>query len=125
MQNNTVLKKSRLDIYKIPKKDDNTNNYYKLVIVIVMSFVFIAGEIFGGIMSHSISVISDAAHLITDLIGFIISFVSLYYSSKSSDHKISFGFHRMEVIGALANLFIIWIIAIFLFYEASVRIINK
>jgi zinc transporter 2 len=58
-------------------------------------------------------------------VGFIVSFVFLYYSDKASNKKNSFGFHRMEVVGALANLFIIWCIAIFLLYEATVRIINK
>ena len=37
----------------------------------------------------------------------------------------SFGYHRMEVLGALGNLFIIWALALFLIYEATKRIINK
>lgn len=108
--------KSEKDLYRIPKKIDNSKNYCKLIIVIVMSVVFIGGEILGGVISHSISVISDATHLITDLVGFIVSFVFLYYSDRASNSKNSFGFHRMEVVGALANLFIIWCIAVFLFY---------
>jgi zinc transporter 2 len=37
----------------------------------------------------------------------------------------SFGFHRFELIGALGNLFVIWVLAIFLIYEATLRIIDK
>ena len=37
----------------------------------------------------------------------------------------SFDFHRMEIIGALGNLFIIWFLAIFMIYEATTRIIEK
>lgn len=37
----------------------------------------------------------------------------------------TFGYHRMELLGALGNLFIIWALAIFLIYEATMRIINK
>ena len=37
----------------------------------------------------------------------------------------TFGYHRMELMGALGNLFIIWALAIFLIYEATARIINK
>lgn len=120
-----MLRKSDKPFYRIPKKTDNTKNYCKLIIVIVMSVVFIGGEILGGVLSHSISVISDATHLFTDLAGFVVSFIFIYYSSKESNKKISFGFHRMEVVGALANLFIIWCIAVFLLYEATLRIINK
>ena len=37
----------------------------------------------------------------------------------------TFGYHRMELMGALGNLFIIWGLAFFLIYEATLRIINK
>ena len=37
----------------------------------------------------------------------------------------SFGYHRMELLGALGNLFIIWALALFLVYEATDRIINR
>mgnify|MGYP000863080843 CR=1 FL=1 len=120
-----MLRKSGKHLYRIPKKTDNAKNYCKLIIVIVISVVFIGGEILGGVLSNSISVISDATHLFTDLVGFIVSFVFIYYSDRASDKKISFGFHRMEVIGALANLFIIWCVTVFLLYEATLRIINK
>jgi Co/Zn/Cd efflux system component len=53
-----------------------------LYIVIVISFVFIAGEFVGGYISGSIAVISDAFHLVTDLIGFGISFFFIYFSRK-------------------------------------------
>jgi Co/Zn/Cd efflux system component len=63
--------------------------------VIILGSVFITLEIIGGIISHSISVISDATHLITDVIGFILSFIAIYYSKKKSNIKYSFGFHRI------------------------------
>lgn len=118
-------RRSTLHLYKIPNKDDNSKNYCKLIIVIVLSVLFIGGEILGGILSHSISVISDATHLITDLVGFVVSYIFLYCSDKAPNKKNSFGFHRMEIIGALGNLFIIWVITIFLIYEATLRIINR
>lgn len=82
-------------------------------------------EIIGGIISHSISVISDAAHLITDVIGFVISYAAIEYSKKKASQKFSFGFHRVEIVGAIINLFTIWAIAIDLLMEATTRIVNK
>ena len=90
-----------------------------------MASIFITLEIIGGIISNSISVISDATHLITDVIGFVLSFVALYYSRKKSNTKNSFGFHRVEIIGAVINLFTIWSIAVYLLIEATTRVINK
>lgn len=79
----------------------------------------------GGIISGSISVISDAFHLVTDLLGFVVSFVFIWFSRKRPNEIMSFGYHRMELMGALGNLFIIWGLAIFLIYEATLRIIHK
>jgi len=112
-------------LYKPPPAEDYSSNFCKLYIVIGISFVFIAGEFVGGYISKSISVISDAFHLVTDLIGFGISYLFIYFSRKEPTEKMSFGYHRMELLGALGNLFIIWFLAIFMFYEATVRIINK
>ena len=60
-----------------------------------LSLIFIVAELAGGIISHSIAVISDCLHLVTDLIGFIISFIALKYSIKKSTRLNSFGFHRV------------------------------
>ena len=68
---------------------------------------------------------SDAFHLFTDLVGFILAYVFIAYSTKQPTHKMTFGYHRTEVLGALGNLFIIWALAFFLIYEATLRIINK
>ena len=37
----------------------------------------------------------------------------------------TFGYHRMELLGALANIFIIWFLVLFIMYEATLRIIHK
>ena len=79
----------------------------------------------GGTIAGSIAIISDAIHLVTDLLGFIFSFVFLYLSKKKMNDKVSFGYHRMELIGALANIFIVWIMVLFVVYEATGRIINR
>ena len=76
-------------------------------------------------MANSIAIISDALHLISDLCGFIFSFVFLYLSKTKVNYRISFGYHRMELIGAILNIAIIWFLILFLFYKATKRIIEK
>lgn len=82
-------------MYKPPPPEDYSDNYCRLIIVILISFVFIAGELYGGYVSGSIAVISDAFHLISDLIGFVFSFVFIHLSRKPSDARVTFGYHRM------------------------------
>lgn len=93
--------------------------------VIGIAAVFIGVEVVGGTIAKSIAIISDAIHLVSDLIGFVFSFVFLYLSKKEMDERVSFGYHRMELIGALANIFIVWAMVIFIMIEATQRIINK
>lgn len=93
--------------------------------MIGIAAIFIAVEVVGGTIAKSIAIISDAIHLVSDLIGFVFSFVFLYLSKKEMDERVSFGYHRMELIGALANIFIVWAMVIFIMIEATQRIINK
>lgn len=112
-------------IYQPPPPEDYTRSYVKLIVVICICTVFIAAEIIGGLISGSIAIISDAFHLITDLVGFILSFVFIHLARKRPTPEISFGFHRMELIGALGNIFIVWLLSFFMIQEATRRIINK
>lgn len=68
---------------------------------------------------------SDAAHMLSDILGFVISIVSISISQKEATTHMSFGYHRAEVIGALVSVNIIWGLTIWLFYEATLRIISR
>jgi cation diffusion facilitator family transporter len=118
-------KRNQKSLYKPPPEQDYANSYKRLIIVILISFVFIGSEIAAGIISNSIAIISDAIHLITDLVGFVFSFLFLYLSKKKPTSKMTFGYHRMELLGALSNLFIIYVLLLFIVFEASERIVAR
>ena len=81
-------------------------------------------EFVGGYISHSLSIMADAAHMFSDVAGFMISFFSIYISQKKSTIHSSMGHHRAEIIGALMSIFIIWGLLGYLNYMATMRIIN-
>lgn len=91
----------------------------KLIIVLMTSFVFIAIEIAGGIMAHSIAIMSDAAHIASDVIGFGISICALKIAHRHANSQYTFGYHRVEIVGAFCSIFTIWIMTVWLFYEAT------
>ena len=76
-------------------------------------------------LANSIAIISDAIHLVSDLVSFIFSFLFLYLSKKPPTNKMTFGYHRMELLGALSNLFVIYILLFYVVYEASFRIVDQ
>jgi zinc transporter 2 len=82
-------------------------------------------EIIGGYIANSISIMSNAAHLLSDLVSFAISMLSVILSMKKPSEKHTYGYARAGILGALTSIVVIWILTIWLFYVAVVRIINK
>ncbi|VDP28640.1 unnamed protein product [Soboliphyme baturini] len=68
---------------------------------------------------------TDAAHLLTDLASFLISLFSIFIASRPATRRMSFGWHRAEVIGALVSVLLIWVITGVLLYMATERLIYR
>jgi len=110
---------NNIGIYK--KQQDEAIK--KLTWVCVICTIFMIIEIIGGYLANSIAIMSDAAHLLSDLLGFLISIISIYISRKVAKNNMSYGYHRAEIIGALVSIVLIWALTIWLLYEATLRII--
>ena len=107
---------------KFRKQQDNAIR--KLIWVCVICTIFMIIEIIGGYLANSIAIMSDAAHLLSDLLGFMISIISIYISRKVAKKNMSYGYHRAEIIGALVSIVLIWALTLWLLYEATLRIIT-
>lgn len=95
----------------------------KLIIASVLCVVFMTAEVIGGYISNSLAIASDAAHLLTDFASFMISLFSLYMANRPKTRKMSFGWYRAEVIGALTSVLLIWVVTGVLVYMAVQRIL--
>ena len=96
----------------------------KLFIVSIICFLFMGGELAGGIISGSLAIMTDAAHMLSDVASFMISYFAIYMGNRPASFKMSFGYHRAEVLGALASIALIWGLLIWLFIEAIDRIVH-
>jgi len=85
---------------------------------------FMLCEVVGGIWAQSLAIITDAAHLLTDLASMLISLFSLYLASRPASQRMSFGWHRAEVVGAFISVFMIWVVTGILVYLAIDRMIT-
>lgn len=97
----------------------------KLTLVCCVCFIFMLIEFFGGLLSDSISIMTDAAHLLSDLAGFLISIYALHISSRKPDAYFTFGYHRAEIVGAVSSVFIIWILTAVLLVESIARLFDS
>ncbi|KAK6167326.1 hypothetical protein SNE40_021385 [Patella caerulea] len=97
----------------------------KLIIASLLCLIFMVGEMAGGLIAHSLAIISDAAHLLTDFASFMISLLALYLASRRATKKLSFGWYRVEILGALISILMLWVLTGILVYSAVNRIIDK
>ncbi len=87
-----------------------------------ITFIFMAIEVVGAIAANSLALLSDAAHMLTDVGAMLFSLFALWVARKPSTPTMSFGYHRAEILGALASGLVIWLLSGVLVYEAILRL---
>ncbi|PPS07715.1 hypothetical protein GOBAR_AA12916 [Gossypium barbadense] len=92
--------------------------------LIIFYLVVMLVEIVGGMKANSLAVLTDAAHLLTDVAGFSISLFTVWASAWKATSNHSFGFSRLEVLGALISVQLIWLVSALLIYEALSRLLH-
>lgn len=96
----------------------------RLIFTIFLNFIITLAEIIGGLISGSLSLISDALHNFSDSISIVISYIALKLKLKSNSIKHTFGLKRAEILAAVINSAVLIVICIYVFYEAILRLKN-
>jgi zinc transporter 2 len=81
------------------------------------------GEAIGGYLSHSLSILTDAAHMFSDVTSFMISYFAIYLGKYAPNNLNTFGYGRAEILGAMTSVVFIWALVIWLLVEATHRIV--
>ncbi|MBA0717817.1 hypothetical protein Golax_005598 [Gossypium laxum] len=105
--------------------EERSASMRKLLIAVVLCVIFMSVEVVGGIKANSLAILTDAAHLLSDVAAFAISLFSLWAAGWEANPRQSYGFFRIEILGALVSIQLIWLLAGILVYEAIVRLINN
>ncbi|XP_027335032.1 metal tolerance protein 1-like isoform X3 [Abrus precatorius] len=103
--------------------EERSTSMRKLLMAVVLCVVFMTIEVVGGIKANSLAILTDAAHLLSDVAAFAISLFSLWAAGWEATPRQSYGFFRIEILGALVSIQLIWLLAGILVYEAIDRII--
>ncbi|KAM6370972.1 proton-coupled zinc antiporter SLC30A2 isoform 3-T3 [Pluvialis apricaria] len=96
----------------------------KLYLAAGICLVFMVGEAVGGYLAHSLAILTDAAHLLTDFASIMISLFALWVSSRPPTKTMNFGWHRAEILGALLSVLSIWVVTGVLVYLAAQRLLS-
>ncbi|XP_049806076.1 zinc transporter 2-like isoform X1 [Schistocerca nitens] len=96
----------------------------KLLLATGMCVVFMVAEIIGGYAAGSLAVMTDAVHLMSDVVAFLVSLFAIWLSRHSPTRKFTFGFFRAEILCALASILLIWLITAVFVYLAVHRMLS-
>lgn len=95
-----------------------------LITSILLTSFFALIELFGGIFSGSLALISDSFHMFSDVVALLFSMIAVFYSAKKPNKKFTYGYLRIEIIAAFLNGFALMIISIGIIIEAVNRLFN-
>ncbi len=94
----------------------------RFLISLALTGLILAAEVIGGVWTGSLALLSDAAHVFMDIFALALSYVALRLSSLPPDDRHTYGFHRLEVLAALANGVTLAGAAVGIFAEAFRRL---
>ena len=94
----------------------------RLKLPIILTVVILAVEIAGGLYTHSLALLSDAAHVFMDIVALSLAYIAIKISQRQRNHKVTFGYHRFEIFTSLINGILLVAVVIFLFFEAYSRL---
>lgn len=98
------------------------SNERSLWIALVPTAAFMVAEIVGGLLTGSLALISDAAHMATDVVGLVIAITAIRIGRRPPDARRSFGYERFEILAAAFNALLLFGVALYILYEAWRRL---
>ncbi len=92
-----------------------------LIFALILISTYMVAEVIGGLWSGSLALLADAGHMLTDAAAISMALVAMWIAQRPASVERTFGYHRTEILAALANTFALWLIAGWIFFEAYHR----
>ena len=93
-----------------------------LKLALALTCVVLAVELVGGLISHSLALLSDAGHVLTDVFALGLAWFAVAQANRPADARRSYGYHRVSILAALVNSVTLIVIVIAIAYEAVRRL---
>lgn len=97
-------------------------NERSLMIALGLTTTFLLVELVAGVLTQSLALISDAAHMFTDTAALAIALVAVRMGKRAADAKRTFGYHRFEILAAAFNAMLLFGVAVYIGFEAYLRL---
>lgn len=93
-----------------------------LTIALLLTASFLIIEVVGGLLTNSLALLSDAAHMFTDVAALVVALAANQIAKQPANSKKTFGYYRFEILAATFNAILLFIVAIYILYEAYLRL---
>lgn len=95
-----------------------------LLAAFILTLAYAVVEVVTGLLLGSLALLSDAGHMLTDVVGLGMALAAIQLASQRRDPAHTYGLYRLEVLAALANAGLLFAVAAYVLYEAIVRFSN-
>ncbi len=99
-------------------------NKRRLAIVLGLTSVYLLAEVVGGLLTHSLALLADAGHMLTDVAGLGLALLAVRFAERPATPERTYGFYRVEILAALVNAVVLIGISVFILVEAVKRFRN-
>lgn len=103
---------------------DTADSRRRVAIAAVLTFAFMLAEVIGGVISGSLALLADAAHMLTDAGSLALAWIGFSLAARPADEKRSFGFARFKVLAAFVNGLTLIALAAWIIWEALHRMLD-
>lgn len=88
----------------------------------VATLALVAAEVLGGLLGHSVALLNDAVHNLSDVPALGISWLAMRWAQRPADEEKTYGYHRAGILAAFSNAFLLVLLSLWLAYEAIGRL---
>ena len=92
-----------------------------LIWALALTSTYLVAEVVGAIVSGSLALLADAAHMLTDVGGLALALFAIWFASRPATPQKTYGYLRTEILAALANAVVLLLLTVYILYEAYKR----
>ncbi len=112
------------DFHHLPHQKQQSRSKRTLWVTLLLTLFFTIVEIIGGLLSNSLALLSDSAHMISDVVALGLSMTAIYLATRPANARYTYGYLRFEIIASFLNGLALALISIGIFIEGIRRAIN-
>ena len=91
---------------------------------LALTVAYMAAEVIGGLITGSLALLADAAHMLTDAGGLALALVAIRFAERPATPQNTYGYLRTEILSALANAVVLLLLTVYILYEAYERFLT-